>query len=398
MGNRLRRYDYRWVALAILLIGLLPGLAANQAPQAASAAPAGLGAAEWQAIQAQLPPVQQAFLKASNTNANDIFGYTVAVSGDTVVVGAPGEDSAVNGVGGDPNDNSASYAGAAYVFVRNGATWTPQAYLKASNSEGNDVFGGSVAVDGNTIVVGASQEDSAASVVGGNQNDNSAANAGAAYVFVRSGATWTQQAYLKASNSGAGDQFGYSVAVSGDTIVVGAYGEDSAASVVGGNQHDNSAQNAGAAYVFTRTGVTWTQQAYLKAANTGSGDSFGFSVAISGDTVVVGAILEDSAASDVDGNPADNSALDAGAAYVFMRTGITWIPQTYLKASNTNADDRFGTHVAVSGTAVVVGAPREDSVATGVGGNQNDNSAVDAGASYVFAIPAGRLYLPLVTR
>ena len=115
--------------------------------------------------------------------------------------------------------------------------------------------------------------------------------AGAAYVFVRSGGTWSQQAYLKASNTGAGDWFGYSVAVSGDTVVVGADAEDSSATGVNGNGGDNSALDAGAAYVFVRSGGTWFQQASLKASNTGAGDRFGWSVALSGDTVVVGAYI-----------------------------------------------------------------------------------------------------------
>ena len=150
------------------------------------------------------------------------FGRSVAVSGDTVVVGADGEESNATGINGDQDDNSASYAGAAYVFVRNGAIWTQQAYLKASNTDTFDRFGISVAVSGDTVVVGAFYESSNATGVNGDQNDNSAQYAGAVYVFVRDGTTWTQQAYLKASNTDMGDEFGASVAVSGDTVVVGA--------------------------------------------------------------------------------------------------------------------------------------------------------------------------------
>ncbi len=167
------------------------------------------------------------------------------------------------------------------------------------------------------------------------------ADSGAAYVFVRSGGIWTQQAYLKASNTGAGDGFGDSVAVSGDTVVVGASGEDSNATGVDGNQGDNSASHSGAAYVFIRSGGIWTQQAYLKASNTGADDDFGNSVAVSGDTVVVGAYSEDSNATGVDGNQGDNSASASGAAYVFTRSGGIWTQQAYLKASNTGADDRL---------------------------------------------------------
>ena len=149
----------------------------------------------------------------------------MAVSGDTVVVGAPREASNATGVDGDQNDNSLLSPGAAYVFVRDGTNWTQQAYLKASNTGRGDYFGYSVAVSGNTVIVGAYSESSNATGVNGSQSDNSASGSGAAYVFVRSGTTWSQQAYLKASNTGAYDYFGWSVAVSGDTVVVGAYGE-----------------------------------------------------------------------------------------------------------------------------------------------------------------------------
>ncbi len=197
-------------------------------------------------------------------------------------------------------------------------------------------FGSSVAVSGDTVVVGAHGEDSNATGVDGNQGDNSASNSGAAYVFSRSGGIWTQQAYLKASNTGADDYFGYSVAVSGDTVVVGAYGEDSNATGVDGNQGDNSASNSGAAYVFIRSGGIWTQQAYLKASNTGADDRFGGSVAVSGDTVVVGANREDSNATGVDGNQGDNSANWSGAAYVFSGVGVSAAPGIMITGSNKN--------------------------------------------------------------
>ncbi len=260
---------------------------------------------------------QQAYLKASNTGGGDWFGTSVAVDGDTVVVGARGEGSNATGVDG-PNNNLAATSGAAYVFVRSVTTWTQQAYLKASNTDANDQFGWSVAVDGdgNTVVVGARGEDSNATGVDGNEVDNSAGNSGAAYVFERSVTTWTQQAYLKASNTDANDQFGWSVAVDGNTVVVGARLEDSNATGVNG-PNNNLAATSGAAYVFVRSVTTWTQQAYLKASNTGFFDEFGFSVAVAGDTVVVGARLEDSSATGVNGDEADNSVNDSGAAYVF---------------------------------------------------------------------------------
>ncbi len=348
--------------------------------------PAGLTSSEWQSIKNQIMSnlSQEAYLKASNPNSYDYFGWSVAVSADTIVVGAYNEASAATGVNGDQNDNSAVNSGAAYVFVRSGTTWTQQAYLKASNTDAEDYFGRSVAVSNDTIVVGAYQESSAATGVNGDQNDNSAAGSGAAYVFVRSGTTWMQQTYLKASNTNAYDKFGSSVAISNDTIVVGAYGEFSAATGVNGDQDDNSARYAGAAYVFVRSGTTWSQQAYLKASNTDEGDQFGRSVAISNDTIVVSAYFEESAATGVNGNQNDNSARDSGAAYVFARSGTAWAQQAYLKASNTDAYDEFGNSVAVSNDTIVVGAYYEKSAATGVDGNQSDNSLNGAGAAYVF--------------
>ena len=326
---------------------------------------------------------QQAYLKASNAEAGDQFGTDVDISVDTIVVGANQEASASTGVNGTETNNSAANAGAAYVFTRSGTTWTQQAYLKASNTDAGDSFGTYVAVSGDTAVIAAPGEASNATGVNGTETNNSAASSGAAYVFTRSGTDWSQQAYLKASNTEAGDQFDY-VAVSGDTIVVGAPSEDSNATGINGNQADNSAANAGAAYVFTRTGTVWSQQAYLKASNTDAGDQFGFWTAVSNDTVVVTAPSEASNAMGVNGNQADNSAANAGAAYVFTRSGTVWSQQAYLKASNTAAGDYFGSLASVSGDIVVVGAQYEASAATGVNGNQADNSAVNSGAAYVF--------------
>ncbi len=195
--------------------------------------------------------------------------------------------------------------------------------MKASNTEAGDYFGYSLALsgDGNTLAVGAIWEDSNATGTSGNQADNSASDSGAAYVFTRSGSTWTQQAYVKASNTEANDLFGYSVALSGDgnTLTVGAYREASNATGIGGNQTDNSAPTAGAVYVFTRGGSTWSQQAYVKASNTEVFDAFGYSVALSGDgnTLAVGAHLEDSNTTGINGNQADNAAGESGGVYVY---------------------------------------------------------------------------------
>jgi hypothetical protein len=362
---------------------------------------------------------QKAYLKAPNTGGYDYFGVSVAISGDTIVVGATGEASNSTQVCNAPftsctglGNNSAGNVGAAYVFERDGAgAWQQKAYLKAPNAEGSDQFGIYVAISGETIVVGAYYEDSNSTAVCNaplgsctGLSDNSAGNAGAAYVFERDGAgAWQQKAYLKAPNAEANDVFGRSVAISGETIVVGAYGEDSNSTVVCNAPNfaacdNNSASDAGAAYVFERDGSgKWQQKAYLKAPNAEADDLFGYSVAISGDTIVVGAYQEPSNSTAVCNNLGscsgltDNSATNAGAAYVFERDGSgNWQQKAYLKAPNAEEDDVFGYSVAISGDTIVVGAYEEDSNSTAVCNNLGscsgltDNSTGNSGAAYVF--------------
>jgi hypothetical protein len=264
-------------------------------------------------------------------------------------------------------------------------------YLKASNTGAQDVFD-TVALsgDGTTLAVGALGETSAATGINGNQADNTISRAGAVYVFTATGASWSQQAYIKASNTDTEDWFGSSAALSadGNTLAVGAVSEESAATGINGDQTNNSLLFAGAVYVFSRSGTTWAQQAYIKASNTGNGDDFGTEVALSadGNTLAVGAQGESSSATGINGNQTSNTAFQAGAVYVFVRSGTTWTQQAYIKASNTGATDLFGTAIALSadGNTLAVGAPNEASTATGIGGNQNNNTAAFAGASYVF--------------
>ena len=327
---------------------------------------------------------QYAYGKASNADAFDYFGWSVALSGDTLAVGAWVESSASRGVNGNQEDDSALGSGAVYVFRRSGAVWQQEAYLKASNAELGDGFGRSVALSGDTLAVGAWQEKSASQGIGGDQDDNSAERSGAVYVFRRSGTSWQQEAYIKASNTGFDDLFGDSVALSGDTLAVGAHAEDSASRGVNGNQDDDSAQDSGAVYVFRRSGTAWRQEAYLKASNTGQGDQFGANVALSGDTLAVGAIFEGSGATGVNGNQENELAPGSGAVYVFRRSDTSWQQEAYIKASNTDFDDRFGDSVALSGDTLAVGAWREQSASRGVNGDQDDNFAERSGAVYVF--------------
>lgn len=327
---------------------------------------------------------QQAYIKASNTQAGDHFGGSVALSGDTLAVGAPDEDSSAVGINGNQADNSMPSAGAVYVFQRNGTTWVQQAYIKASDSEANDEFGGCVALSSGTLAVGAVGEASSATGIDGDQSDGSANHAGAVYIFQRVGSTWTQQAYIKASNTQGGDSFGSAVTLFGDTLAAASPFEASSATGVNGNQMDENAPNAGAVYVFQRNGVTWSQQAYLKASNTRPTQFLGVSLAATEDTLAIGAMGEGSNATGVNGNQTDTSAYAAGAVYLFRRTGTTWTQQAYIKASNTERNDYFGASVALSGEILAVGAYQESSNATGADGNQTNNNANQAGAVYVF--------------
>jgi len=342
---------------------------------------------------------QQAYVKASNTRHSSNFGYIVRLSGDgnTMAVSAYHESSSATGINGNQDDESIPQAGAVYVFTRRDATWTQQAYIKASNTgeaeKGDEIgdgdqFGFSLALsnDGNTLAAGAIAEDSA----GQNQDDNSLQSAGAVYVFNRSGSAWSQQAYVKPSNPGTGDLLGYSVSLTadGNMLAVGSFDEDGP---------DDRSNGTGAVYVYLRNGTAWTQQAYLRASNAEPGDSLGVSVAISfdGNTIVSGALDEDCFCTginqrDAQGNlaGANDRASDtsAGAVYVFSRNGNTWIQQAYIKASNTGKEDWFGSRLALSGdgNTIVVGSQLEDSAARGINGKQDDDSAQEAGAVYLF--------------
>ncbi len=223
-----------------------------------------------------------------------------------------------------------------------------------------------LAIDGDTIVVGAPNEDSGATGINGNPADNSAENSGAVYVYTRGeDDLWQLEAYIKSSNSEAGDFFR---AQSPSTVIrssLARRGRNSGATGVGGNPADNSSSLSGAAYIFQRSGGVWAQQAYLKASNSDSGDAFGNSVSIYQDWVVVGAPFEQSAATGSGGNQSDNSLLGAGAVYPYIRQGNNWLPLGYLKASNTESNDLFGSAVDITGSPspfgtdilVAVGAP-----------------------------------------
>ncbi|MEW8077795.1 MAG: hypothetical protein AB2822_06880 [Candidatus Thiodiazotropha endolucinida] len=339
------------------------------------------------------------YIKASNTACCANFGNSVALSADggTMVVGATGDSSLSRGFDRAQTDaGPGAYryirSGAVYVFVHNDDSWRQQAFIKASNADARDYFGHSLSLseDGNTLAVGVGSEDSAATGINGDENDNTREGTGAVYIFVRTGSSWQQQAYIKASLTDRRDGFGLGLALSadGDTLAVGAYGEDSNADGVDGDQLDNSAENAGAVYLFTRTDNSWVQQAYLKASNSDAGDFFGSDLAFSGDgeRLAVSAIYEASAASGIDGDQLDNSATEAGAVYLFERTQGAWTQVTYLKASTIESYDRFGSGLAFSsdGEWLAVGAPDKQLPLSAFDDEQQTDSSYTVGAVYLF--------------
>ena len=349
---------------------------------------------------------QQAYIKASNTGEagtdgnfgdGDQFGFSMSLSddGNTLAVGANTEDSNATGLNGNQNDNSMQSAGAVYVFVRSGTSWTQQAYVKTANTAANVQFGYSVALsaDGNTLAASSFDEGGASRVINGPYTPGRNGS-GAIYIFTRAGSTWTQTAYLKASNAEANDSLGVIVSISddGNTVAAGSLDEDCLATGVNPpavcDNEMRTDTSTGAAYVFIRNGTQWAQQAFIKASNTGKEDWFASRLQISGDgnTLAIAAQLEDSAAQGVNGKQDDDSAQEAGAVYFFTRSGTTWTQNAYVKSSNNEAFDEFGSSVALSrdGRTLAVGARGEDSSAKGVNGSQTDNSMKEAGAVYIF--------------
>ncbi len=267
-------------------------------------------------------------LLASDGATSDQFGLAVATSGDTIIVGAPYD--ADNG----------SRTGAAYIFRYNGSTWVEEQKLTASDGEAWDEFGLSVDISGETAIVGA----------WGDWGDGVGNNTGAAYVFRYNGSSWVEEAKLMASDGAAEDELGVydAVAISGDIAMAGAHG------------HDGAGNNAGAVYVFEFNGSTWIQVQKLLASDAADGDGFGSPVDLSGGTAIIGA----------SGN--DDDGVNSGSAYVFHYNGSAWVEEQNLTASDAAAGDGFGRCVAVSGETVVVGAA------------ENDDDGADSGSVYMF--------------
>jgi len=274
---------------------------------------------------------QQQKLTPSDGTGGDIFGFSVSLNNDSAIIGAPLKDVA----GADQ--------GAAYVFTRSAGTWAEQQRLTSSDGAEDDAFGVSVSNESDTAVIGALRHD-----VGTNGNQ------GAVYVFTRSGVTWAQQQELTAGDGGPNDQFGVSIGLSGNSIVVGANFKDNGPNL-----------GQGAAYVFTGNGAGWSQQQKLIAADGTTGAAFGASVGISQETVAVGASDDDA------------GAADTGSVYTFARSGATWTQQQKLNANDAAAGDSFGAYVGIEAGTMIVGAPLA-----------NITVNPDQGAAYIFFNPA----------
>ncbi len=270
---------------------------------------------------------QQAKLLPDDGEPGDEFGYSVSLSGDTIVAGAWKSDA--NG----------SLSGSAYVFVRSGDSWTLQAVLLPSDARAWHYFGFSVAVDGDTALIGALHD-----------RDNGLYS-GAAYVFERSGGVWTQQAKLLPSDGSEGDHFGYSVVVTGSTAVVGA------------RDDDDNGTSSGSVYIFTPSSGEWAQRAKLVAADGSTGDAFGRAVALDQETgtLVIGASLDN-----------DGGITSAGSVYVYEGSEGEWTQQAKLLASDRWLDERFGSAVAIDGDRMVIGA------------RQDDDNGRQTGSAYLF--------------
>lgn len=440
------------------------------------------------------------YFKASNTETNDLFGWSIALSADgtTLAVGAPAEDSKAIGANGDQQNNDSRNAGAVYVFTKENGVWVQQAYLKASNTEQpdlnsfrtlpNDRFGYKVALsdDGNTLAVSSLLEDSPSNGINCNQanyetttlnassdpsDDLIAAqdyNTGAVYVFTRSASEWTQEAYIKPSYFKSELRFSETLALSGDgkTLAVGATSDSTALSGVlmfaasssqecleyypssssstsslssssrvssSSSSSKNSSssssssssykggENSGSVHIFVRGDDGWIQQAFVKNSNAQQGDAFGTSIALStdGNTMVVGATGEDSQAKGINGDQADNSCfypdrdklyvldlacedayyedygLNNGAAYVFTRTADEWTQAAYLKPASTFFTTLFGSSVDISGdgNTLAVGAVGDTSIVIDTTDPKNIDKdlvqeaakLIGTGSTYVFS-------------
>ena len=321
-------------------------------------------------------PIQlEAYLKASNSGVAHQFGKACSVDGDTLVVGASTESGAASIVNGDQSVQTLTHSGAAYVFVQDGTGWLQEAYVKASNSGANDIFGSAVALDGDTLVVAAPAESSGTPGIDSNASDDSAMRAGAVYVFERTSTTWTQTTYIKPSVIEAEDLFGWSVSLCGDTLAVSAFGE----SGVVGDPTSNALVQSGAVWIFERSGTTWTETQYLKGSLASEYGQFGASLHLDGDRLFVGAPWHEP----------PGSSVRSGVVYHFERVAGSFQEADILVPETFDAGDNFGWMIDGHGSRLLVASLHEAGGAPGVDGDELDNSEAGAGAAYVFRESAG---------
>lgn len=375
---------------------------------------------------------QAQMLKAVNIDSGDLFGSTVAISGDTVVVSAVLEDSLARGVTNDAQlstDSSASLdSGAVYVYRNINGTWAQEAYIKSPNNNPNDYFGRSLAIDGDYLAVGVNDSSSQNTISNGvlPVRDSSLTASGAVVVYKRSNFQWQYEAFIKPSQPIANSPFGTAVAISGGTLVVGDHGVGFAmvyvrqdgvwveqAKLQGGSTGSYFGwavdidgdlavisiprDGAGSADVFRRQGQVWNYEANIKGSNRGTRDEFGVSIAISGETIVVGAPKENGGQRGVtaETNFSGGERTRSGAGYVYEYVSGSWKEVAYLKALNADASDFFGASVDISGSTIVVGSPFEDgsqNTVTQFAEDSSDNSSSGSGAAYVFKKSSGSWY------
>jgi len=256
-------------------------------------------------------------------------------------------------------------------------------YVKATNTEKYDRFGIALAVSGNTLAVGSYYEDGSSGGVNGDQLDNNATDSGAVYVYVKENGSWRPESYIKPAHPDAFESFGYAVALDGDTLVVGAPGEDGSIGGVNGDETDDGADSSGAVFVYTREAGVWTQEAYLKTSEPLTVDYLGSSVAVEGDTLVAGA--PGHRVTDFNGDV----VTVAGMASVFVRSQGVWMEQQTLLAREPTTNSNFGIDVGLSGETIVIGAYRESSDTRGVNAQETGAGATSSGAAYVFTRARG---------
>lgn len=335
---------------------------------------------------------EEAILRERFIRPGDSVGWSVALSGDglTATLGAPYDDTDAIGVNGNVSSTtSRPSSGAAHVFTASGSTWTHVAYVKAPNTGNGDAFGKhlSLSRDGRTLVVGAEGEDSDTRTINGDPDNNRGFNRGAAFVYSLATGVWRLDAYLKAPNADDSDRFGAALAVSDDgtTVAVGAPGESGEGVGIAMLPDNNSAATSGAVYVFRKM-TAWAFEAYVKTTNSGQGDAAGTAVALSPDgaLLAVGAPGEDSDSTGVESRLTNEDAQDSGAVFLFVRQATGWVRGVSVKAANTGAADAFGWKLAAANGILVVATPGDDSMATGVDGDDADNSVMESGAATVF--------------